>query len=177
MYVDLLFYWDVVFEKSKAIDKCSSFPLSRICVPGVSITYSSLEGLLRSGSWKSQRHVECWYSANTNRSAWLSIWAVLCNHPLAYHRSLVQAEKLKATWSGLLEKRRHPEQNATLAKASVFAFEVLRVKKQQTAVFFEENKRYNSETGLGAYWNTYRLKTGFFSLRRWKSLNLRSESN
>lgn len=49
-----------------------------------------------------------------------------------------------------------------LANSTVFAFEVLRVKKQQTAVFLEENKRYNSESSLGAYWNTYQIKTGYF---------------
>lgn len=155
-------FWSVLllrctFREKQSTNKISSFPLCCICVPGVSITYSSLEGLLRSGSWKSQRHVECWHLASTNRSAWLSIWAVLCNHPLAYHHSLVWApEKLKATWSRLLGKKRKTQ------NAAVFAFEVLRIKKQQTAVFLEENQRYNTWTSLGAYWNTYQLKTGYF---------------
>lgn len=47
--------------------RTNGLPSWSICC--VSVTYSSMEGLLRSGSWKSQRHVECWGLANKNRQA------------------------------------------------------------------------------------------------------------
>ena len=81
-------------------------PSWSICAPGVSITYSSLEGLLRSGSWKSQRHVECWKLANTNRQAWLSIRAELNNHQLAYHHlPAVARERTRRCMSGIFGQR------------------------------------------------------------------------